>query len=949
MNKSKGFEKTKLSATIAIMLAPMLTSMPALAVIPEGTTYQPSSTAVGTASVAPGSRDTALGAGAEAGNGVTRHDGATAVGADAKAVLDFSTAVGSSATASGVSSTALGSGAQALDNGATALGTSATASLNSTAVGNGASSSMGGTALGQSSSAAVQATALGSGALANGQSSLAVGNGSKANNSQDVAIGSFSSATGGLALGTSATAQGGVALGNNSTTTNGGVALGTGASTNGGVAIWGTATGQGAIAIIGTATNDNAVSIGANSQVSTAGSIGIGDSSNVQGANSVAIGSQSKAGGDGIDNATALGQYARANGKNSTALGQQAYATADNSVALGAGSVASSTGVAVNSMTVRGNAYSLAGGNTMAGTVSVGGPMQTRQITNVAPGQISATSTDAVNGSQANAIVQAVNGITAGGGTLPYVKFKSTLPDAAALGTDSSAVGPAAGAYGPNSSSFGAQALSFGTGSTALGANAIAGPDNTTALGFGAQATELNSVALGANSTTQAVIANPGMTIRGDSYSWAGGTPAGAVSVGAPGAERQIQNVAAGSRDTDAVNMGQFKSLASAVEGIQEGGGAAYDDKYVQFNSTLPKAEATGQDSSAVGPNAIASGNGSSSFGAQAQATADNTLALGKGAQASVANSVALGAGSTTDTFTGNAGTVIRGNAYSYEGTAPTGVVSVGAPGAERVVSNVAAGVKSTDAVNLSQLQAVQQAVEGLNVTGGGGSGPITNVTNVYNSTVNKAPFFNANSTGEDSKAVGAESVAVGGNAVATGANSVSIGSNSSTTGASAVSLGYGANATGVNSVALGASTTASRSNEVNVGNRTVGGVSDAVYNDQAVNLGQARQMAGDTLSQANNYTDARSQQTLNLANNYTDAKIAGLRREMNAGDAMSMAAGSLEYGPKGYGVQAAVVNGQPALAWGKRWASANSEGVYYNFKVAGARKTVGVSAGIAW
>jgi autotransporter adhesin len=805
---------------------------------------------------------------------------------------------------------------------------------------------MGGTALGQSSSAAWQATALGDSAKATGQSSLAVGSGAKANNLQDVAIGTSATATGGLALGTSATAAGGLALGNNSSATNGVAINGT---TNGGVAISGTANGQGAVSIYGAATNDNAVAIGFNSQVSTAGSIGIGDSSTVQGANSVAIGSQSKAGGDGVDNATAVGQYARAVGKNSTALGQLAYATADNSVALGAGSVASSTGVAVNSMTVRGTPYSVAGGNTMAGTVSVGGPMQTRQITNVAPGQISATSTDAVNGSQANAIVQAVNGITAGGGTLPYVKFKSTLPDAAALGTDSSSVGPASGAYGPNSSSFGAQALSFGNGSTALGANAIAGPDGTTAVGFGAQATELNSVAVGANSTTQAVIANPGMTIRGDTYTWAGGTPAGAFSVGAPGAERQIQNVAAGSRDTDAVNMGQYKALASAIEGIQEGGGgAAYDDKYVQFNSTLPKAEATGQDSSAVGPNAISSGNGSSSFGAQAQATADNTLALGKGAQASVANSVALGAGSTTDTFTGNAGTVIRGNAYSYEGAAPVGVVSVGAPGQERVISNVAAGTKGTDAVNFSQLQAVQQSVENLNVSGGG-SGPITNVTNVYNSVVNKAPFFNANSTGEDSKATGAESVAVGGNAVATAANSVSIGSNSSTTGASAVALGYGASATGNNSVALGANTTASRSNEVNVGNRTVGGVSDAVYNDQAVNLGQARQMAGDTLSQANSYTDARSQQTLNMANSYTDARINGLKKEMNAGDAMSMAAGSLVYGEKGYGVAAAVVNGQPALSWGKRWASKTAPGVYYSFKVAGARKTVGASIAMGW
>jgi trimeric autotransporter adhesin len=566
----------------------------------------------------------------------------------------------------------------------------------------------------------------------------------------------------------------------------------------------------------------------------------------------------------------------------------------------------------------------------------------------VAPGRISASSTDAINGSQGYALQQAINGITSAGGSLPYVKFNSTKLDAQATGQDSSAVGPFATAMGNNGSAFGSEAGAFGLSSTAIGSRALAGPANTTAIGFSAAATEVNSVALGAGSTTQAAIANPGMTIRGNAYTWAGGAPAGVVSISNPGFERQLQGVAAGS-DTDAVNMGQYKALASAVEGIQEGGaGTPYDDKYVQFNSTLPKAEATGQDTSAVGPNANASGNGSSVFGAQAQATADNTVALGKGAQATVANSVALGNGSTTENFVGNASTTIRGTAYAYQGINPTGVVSVGSPGAERQITNVAAGTKSTDAVNYSQLQAVQQSVEGLNITGGGG-GPITNVTNVYNNQVNNAPFFNAKSSGADSKAVGNESVAVGGGAVATGDRSISIGENSSTTGVSAVALGYGASATAKGSVALGNGTVASRDNEVNVGGRTVGGVNDAVYNDQAVNLGQARQMNGDTLNQANSYTDARSTQTLNQANAYTDSKINSLKKDMHAGDAMAMAAGSLEYGPKGYGVQTAVVQGQPALAWGKRWASKTDEGVYYNFKVAAARKTIGVSAGIAW
>jgi len=111
------------------------------------------------------------------------------------------------------------------------------------------------------------------------------------------------------------------------------------------------------------------------------------------------------------------------------------------------------------------------------------------------------------------------NGITGGGGTLSYVKFNSTLPDAAAWGADSSAVGPDASAYGQNSSAFSARSVAFGNDSTALGASTSANLDRTTALGVGATVNEINGVAAGVGSKTQAVIANPGMTIRGDNYS----------------------------------------------------------------------------------------------------------------------------------------------------------------------------------------------------------------------------------------------------------------------------------------------------------------------------------------------------------------------------------------------------------------------------------------------
>jgi autotransporter adhesin len=911
---------------------------------------------------------------------------------------------------------AIPEGNMSTGNGALALGQGSLATNHGTAVGTNAATNNNGTAVGDSSFAANNGTAVGSAASATGIDSTAIGSNSSAQGSSSIAIGVGATtaaggviANGGIAIGTNAAVQSGqtVAVGIQSKAQNtGDTAVGAMATANSGPVIPGqtaaaafgtgaSATNSAALAVgtlssssgvnsasFGTgaaASNDQATALGTFSSAqgpnssaagygarSTAGqSSAFGSNSTAAGSNSLAAGYGSTAGSDSNANATAIGFSSSATGASSTVLGANSFSSVSKGVALGAGASVSNAnsvalgadaltqaGVAVNDITIRGTTYGLAGSALMVGTVSVGNAFQTRQIQGVAPGRVNASSTDALNGSQGYALQQAINGITSAGGSLPYVKFNSTKLDAQATGQDSSAVGPFATAMGNNGSAFGSEAGAFGLNGTALGARALAGPANTTAIGFSAAATEINSVALGAGSTTQAAIANPGMTIRGNAYTWAGDIPAGAFSVGSVGSERQVQNVAAGSRDTDAVNMGQYKALASAVEDIQEGGaGTPYDDKYVQFNSTLAKAEATGTDSSAVGPNAIASGNNSSAFGAQAQATADNTVALGKGAQATVANSVALGNGSTTENFVANAGTTIRGTAYAYEGINPAGVVSVGSPGAERQITNVAAGSKSTDAVNYSQLQAVQQSVEGLNITGGGG-GPTTVVNNYNNVVNNQAPYFNANSSGADSKAVGNESVAVGGNAVATGDRSISIGENSSTTGVSAVALGYGASATAKGSVALGNGTVASRDNEVNVGGRTVGGVADAQLRSDAVNLGQMQAGDAAAVGQANSYTDARSTQTLNQANSYTDQQFNRAKGLAYSAAAIGMASSSIVMAPdaeQAMGVGVANVNGKSALAVRYSWRSTKDRRTTYNITGATAQGMTGIAAGINW
>ena len=180
-----------------------------------------------------------------------------------------------------------------------------------------------------------------------------------------------------------------------------------------------------------------------------------------------------------------------------------------------------------------------------------------------------------------------------------------------------------------------------------------------------------------------------------------------AASTIASGGTR-ITNLTAGTvsaTSTDAVNGSQLNAtnenvdtvstavttLNTTVTNINNTG-----TKYFQANSTLAGASATGTDSIAGG--------------ATATATATNTVALGTGAAATQANSVALGAGSTT----------VVGAQTGYNAFALTplqnsvGEVSVGAAGAERKITNVAAGSSDTDAANIAQLKAVNTQVSDL-------------------------------------------------------------------------------------------------------------------------------------------------------------------------------------------------------------------------------------------
>jgi hypothetical protein len=291
--------------------------------------------------------------------------------------------------------------------------------------------------------------------------------------------------------------------------------------------------------------------------------------------NATAVGSGARAGAGafGQDNATAVGQGASANGLNATTVGQGASANVTGGTAIGQGSSVTAAGaVAIGQGSVA----------DVANTVSVGSVGHERRIMNVAAGVMG---TDAVNLDQMNAAISAATGNTASGTDV------SSAGGATASGDDAFAGGNGAVASGGSSTAIGSGAQATQMGGTAIGAGATASGDPTTAVGFNsnaagtganafgafATATGNNSTALGANSSASAAnsvaLGNGSVASRGAQTGYAAyglsapQTSAGEVSVGTPGAERQITHVAAGSAATDAVNVAQLQGATSELNG----------------------------------------------------------------------------------------------------------------------------------------------------------------------------------------------------------------------------------------------------------------------------------------------------------------------------------------------------------------------------------------------
>ena len=501
---------------------------------------KPSAMAIGTASLSSGFNSLAM----------MRQSAATG---------NFSTAIGTTSWASGTGSFALGYSAQSKGDQSIAIGAAEpitvpgsgnepSAAYNGTTntVTEGARSLAFGTKA-RTTAAATDSMAFGSNAKTKAANAVAMGNSSRATGTDSFAFGNTASAAGTNAIAMGRTAQ---------------------------------------------ASKANAIALGGQAQALEANALAIGSTAAASKAGTMAIGTASKA---SSNNSTAIGNGAEVTGENSMALGSGAKISSNNSIALGAGTEFNDPLVSTYA------AFTNEMNPAEAGVVAVGNSSTPRRIVNVAGGQ---NDNDAatikqlryVNNNLAMTIAgPTYTGYEANGSTYKAPDFNiknstyHTVKEAveaaqtnffSAKGTSADANYDNKGATGTNATAAGVRASAAGNFGTALGADATATSDKSTALGYKAKVTEDDGVALGSNSVANTAAGVAGYDVsaadnRANRYTDLTGSVAtstlGAVSVGqstSVGTEtRQITNLAAGKKDTDAVNVAQLRNVNLKIAG----------------------------------------------------------------------------------------------------------------------------------------------------------------------------------------------------------------------------------------------------------------------------------------------------------------------------------------------------------------------------------------------
>ncbi|EEW0992492.1 YadA-like family protein [Escherichia coli] len=395
--------------------------------------------------------------------------------------------------------------------------------------------------------------------------------------------------------------------------------------------------------------------------------------------------------------ATAIGYNSVAKGDSSVAIGQGSYSDVDTGIALGSSSVSSrviakgsrDTSITENGVVI---GYDTTDGE-LLGALSIGDDGKYRQIINVADGS---EAHDAVTVRQLQNAIGAV-------ATTPskYFHANSTEEDSLAVGEDSLAMG--------------AKTIVNGDAGIGIGLNTLVLTDaiNGIAIGSNASANHANSIAMGSGSQT-----TRGAQTDYTAYNMdAPQNSVGEFSVGSEDGQRQITNVAAGSADTDAVNVGQLKvtdeRVAQNTQSITN-----LNNQVTNLDTRVTNIENGIGDIVTTGSTKYFKTN---TDGVDANAQGKDSVAIGSGSIAAADNSVALGTGSVAD----------------EENT-----ISVGSSTNQRRITNVAAGKNATDAVNVAQLKSSEAggvrydtkadgSIDYSNITLGGGNGGTTRISNV--------------------------------------------------------------------------------------------------------------------------------------------------------------------------------------------------------------------------
>ena len=649
------------------------------------------------------------------GNGATV-TGANAVGLGKSATVTGTNAVGlgSNASVTGVNAIGLGTNVKASPSNVVAIGTAANAGSNdSIAIGNGAYSTSSGAALSTAS------VAVGLKASAVGNTTIAIGTNAKVKNSkQGIAIG------GGAADNDGAIVEGdqGIAIGGNTV-----------------------AKGDASIVIGGDDTDNanrrtvdytdirtgNIVSANLQTAVQQLTGVNLGNprwTTADAGHASVTLGMKAHSGNASIAIGTAADAKTRLSGTtdvtNAVAIGTGAKANRDNSVALGGGSTTDLAGTKQSSYTLpSGVVASWEGGkDTLPGDiVSFGSKGYERQLKNVAPGEVSAHSTDAINGSQLAAIADQLSH--------KYVSINSNDT--------------------PNKDNTGAK----GANSIAIGPNAstTTAAEKSVVIGDGASATVTNGVAIGSKSVASIAAGVAGYnanTGRTDTYANLTGatltSTLGGVAVGTTDQTRQINYVAAGTADTDAVNVAQLKSVNLAFTGDTGSGDVNLansklavngDNTYITTTANGKKITIAGKKQDITVTNGVASATAGMADAQnvadainQAVANSSSSWNLSANGEATTAT---VEKGNKVD-FSGNDNiTVARNdknisvslkkeltglNSASFNNAAGNPTVKIdgdkGINAGDMKVTNVADGVDDKDAVNVSQLKKTDAKAE---------------------------------------------------------------------------------------------------------------------------------------------------------------------------------------------------------------------------------------------